>query len=244
MPKLPTLQMRVGCDIQDVASVEHALARFGEKYLDKVLGTGRPVDIRPRATLSAEFLAGRFAAKEAVFKLLSADANTAVPWPSIDIKATPTGPTVVLTGEAEALASRHQTGGFSVSISHSSGFAMAVAAATSTATSANPSMNPASEYPQQSNAVSLPSPRSFMNESTIDSVIRKSLEEHARLAVEISTLEVETDLYSLGMTSHASVSVMLSLEDHLDFEFPEQALKRSTFSSILNIRNTLTEILL
>jgi acyl carrier protein len=34
------------------------------------------------------------------------------------------------------------------------------------------------------------------------------------------------------MTSHASVNVMLALEDHFDLEFPDRMLKRSVFESI------------
>ena len=38
------------------------------------------------------------------------------------------------------------------------------------------------------------------------------------------------------MTSHASVNVMLALEDAFDIEFPESMLKKSTFESIAAIR--------
>ncbi|MGV9480984.1 acyl carrier protein, partial [Gordonia aichiensis] len=40
------------------------------------------------------------------------------------------------------------------------------------------------------------------------------------------------DLFAVGLTSHASVNVMLALEDEFDIEFPDEALKRATFSSI------------
>ena len=45
----------------------------------------------------------------------------------------------------------------------------------------------------------------------------------------------QADLYQLGMTSHASVDVMLALEDAFDIEFPDEVLKKSTFASVHNI---------
>ncbi len=44
------------------------------------------------------------------------------------------------------------------------------------------------------------------------------------------------------MTSHASVNVMLALEDEFDLEFPERLLRKQTFHSIFSIRATLTEL--
>jgi len=45
------------------------------------------------------------------------------------------------------------------------------------------------------------------------------------------------------MTSHASVSVMLALEDSFGVEFPEHMLRKSTFESLGSIRKELTELL-
>jgi acyl carrier protein len=44
------------------------------------------------------------------------------------------------------------------------------------------------------------------------------------------------------MTSHASVNVMLALEDHFDVEFPDRMLKRSVFESISAIEAALKEL--
>ena len=44
------------------------------------------------------------------------------------------------------------------------------------------------------------------------------------------------------MTSHASVNVMLALEDAFDFEFSEKMLKKSTFESIGAIRAGVLEM--
>jgi acyl carrier protein len=45
------------------------------------------------------------------------------------------------------------------------------------------------------------------------------------------------------MTSHASVSVMLALEDTFGVEFPEHMLRRSTFESISSIESAIAELL-
>ena len=72
--------------------------------------------------------------------------------------------------------------------------------------------------------------------------IRKIIGDHARLPVDVSTLAVDADLYQAGMTSHASVNVMLALEDRFDIEFPDRMLKRSVFESIVSIAVALEEL--
>ena len=72
---------------------------------------------------------------------------------------------------------------------------------------------------------------------TVDETIRQVLSEHGRLAVPVESLADDTDLFGSGMTSHASVNVMLALEDAFDFEFSEKMLKKSTFESIAAIRS-------
>jgi acyl carrier protein len=68
------------------------------------------------------------------------------------------------------------------------------------------------------------------------------IEQHARLPVKVETLSDDTDLYVAGMTSHASVSVMLALEDEFDIEFPDAMLKRSVFASITAIGSAISEL--
>jgi len=73
----------------------------------------------------------------------------------------------------------------------------------------------------------------------MDDEIRKVLTEHGRLPIDVGALSDEDDLYAMGLTSHASVNVMLGLEDTFNLEFPDQLLRRSTFGSIASIRNAL-----
>jgi acyl carrier protein len=72
--------------------------------------------------------------------------------------------------------------------------------------------------------------------------IRTVLKEHGRLPVDVDTLADDADLFQAGMTSHASVNVMLGLEDAFDIEFPDSMLKRSVFESIASMRTSLEEL--
>jgi acyl carrier protein len=72
--------------------------------------------------------------------------------------------------------------------------------------------------------------------------IRKILKDHGRLSKEVDALGDDTDLYQAGMTSHASVNVMLALEGEFDVEFPDHMLKRSVFESIAAIRGAIEEL--
>jgi acyl carrier protein len=65
--------------------------------------------------------------------------------------------------------------------------------------------------------------------------IRQVLAAHGRMATDPAQVDDQADLYELGLTSHASVDVMLALEDEFDIEFPEEVLKKATFASIHNI---------
>jgi acyl carrier protein len=76
----------------------------------------------------------------------------------------------------------------------------------------------------------------------VNDEIRRIISDHGRLPVEVDSLSDEDDLYQAGMTSHASVNVMLALEDHFDLEFPDHMLKRSVFESIDAIAAALTEL--
>lgn len=77
---------------------------------------------------------------------------------------------------------------------------------------------------------------------TTDAAIRGILREHVRLTVDVDTLEPDADLYRAGMTSHASVNLMLAIEDKFGVEFPERMLRRRTFETIATIRAAVDEL--
>jgi acyl carrier protein len=62
------------------------------------------------------------------------------------------------------------------------------------------------------------------------------------MPLDVDTLPDDADLYQAGMTSHASVNVMLALEDAFDLEFPDRMLQRSVFESVSAIAAALTEL--
>ena len=78
--------------------------------------------------------------------------------------------------------------------------------------------------------------------SDVDATIKEVLEAHGRLPVSVQSLQETDDLFENGLTSHASVNVMLALEDAYDFEFPDELLVKSTFESIAAIRNALNSL--
>jgi acyl carrier protein len=77
----------------------------------------------------------------------------------------------------------------------------------------------------------------------IEAKIRTILGEHGRLARDVAGLAATDDLYQAGMSSHASVNVMLALEGEFDVEFPDHLLKRSVFESIAAIRAAIDELI-
>ena len=76
----------------------------------------------------------------------------------------------------------------------------------------------------------------------MDETIRGILAQYGQLPVEVEKLRDEDDLYEAGMTSHASVNVMLALEDEFEVEFPETMLRKSTFEPVAAIRGALGEL--
>lgn len=76
----------------------------------------------------------------------------------------------------------------------------------------------------------------------MDDKIRDILDTHAGLSRSASEVADGADLYALGMSSNASVDVMLALEDGFEVEFPDSMLKRNVFESIAAMRTALVEL--
>jgi acyl carrier protein len=77
----------------------------------------------------------------------------------------------------------------------------------------------------------------------VTQAIRSILQAHGRLAVDVGTLEDHADLYEAGLTSYASVNLMLALEDHFEVEFSDQMMRRGAFASIAAIRSGLGQLI-
>ena len=81
------------------------------------------------------------------------------------------------------------------------------------------------------------------NVATNAATIRTVLADHGRLSTDIGKISDGDSLYGAGLTSHATVSVMLALEDEFDIEFPETLLRRSTFETIDSLDAAVGQVL-
>ncbi len=92
----------------------------------------------------------------------------------------------------------------------------------------------------QSTAVNTQTPQGDPN--SVGNRIRAVLAAHGRLGTDATQLHDTSDLYAAGLTSLASVNVMLALEAEFDVEFPDQMLNRAVFSSIAAIEAAVRKI--
>ena len=72
--------------------------------------------------------------------------------------------------------------------------------------------------------------------------IREIISKHGRLSVSVDQLQDTSDLYNAGLTSLATVGLMLALEEQFDIEIPDHMLSRKTFASIDSIRETVEKL--
>lgn len=119
----PAGTTELGIDIINVARIRDTLSRFGTRFSRRVLTDREVAYVRDRP----ETLAGRWAAKEAVSKVLGLGVR-GVGWREIEIVRLPTGqPAVALSGRARARAGQLGMGRIAVSISHERDYAVAIA---------------------------------------------------------------------------------------------------------------------
>ncbi len=77
----------------------------------------------------------------------------------------------------------------------------------------------------------------------MNDTIRNLLKKHTGLPVNVDDLTDGADLYAAGLSSFASVQLMLALEESFDIEFPDSLLNRKSFQSIEAIERSLVSIL-
>ena len=112
--------MKIGTDIVSIKRVERSLEKFGDRFKEKYLNSDEIS--RSKKT---ESLAGLWAAKEAVAKALGCGIGKDLGFHDIEIGKDERGaPFFELSIEAQK---RHPIRESSLSISHDSGFAIAVA---------------------------------------------------------------------------------------------------------------------
>lgn len=72
--------------------------------------------------------------------------------------------------------------------------------------------------------------------------VREILSKTGRLTVTVDQLEDGSDLYNAGLTSLATVGLMLALEEEFDIEIPDNMLGRKTFGSIQSIVDVVAQL--
>jgi len=118
-----------GIDLVDCPRIEEMIERHGSHFLDRVF-TQAEQNYATTAKNRIEKLAGRFAAKEAVLKMLGTGWRGKISWTDIEVLGNSLGrPIVTLSGEVERIAGELGIGEVSLSISHTANFVMASAVA-------------------------------------------------------------------------------------------------------------------
>lgn len=116
------MQLQVGVDLIEIARVEEALRRFGQRFLDRIYTPAEQAFCRGRVPE----LAARFAAKEATMKALGTG-RRGVGWREVEVLPDERGrPLLYLYGRAQARAEALGLTGFAVSLSHERGHAVAL----------------------------------------------------------------------------------------------------------------------
>jgi acyl carrier protein len=69
----------------------------------------------------------------------------------------------------------------------------------------------------------------------MNSTIREILARYGNLTVAIGTLSDSDELVRAGLASHATVNIMLAIEDELRVEFSDELMSRATFATIGSI---------
>lgn len=73
--------------------------------------------------------------------------------------------------------------------------------------------------------------------------VQQVVANYAELNADASAISPEEDLFARGMSSRASVGVMLGLESEFDIEFPDSMLRRDVFESVSSISQAVSSLI-
>jgi holo-[acyl-carrier protein] synthase len=114
-----------GIDICEVPRIAQSIARFGDRFLERVF-TPAEIQYCQSKKNSVERFAARFAAKEAAMKALGTGVNRGITWKQIAVSNAPGGrPTLTLSGKASLMAETLRVKRISISLTHTESTAMA-----------------------------------------------------------------------------------------------------------------------
>jgi holo-[acyl-carrier protein] synthase len=123
------MKIAQGIDLVDFGRIELMIQRHGQRFIDRVF-TQSEQNYATANKNTTEKLAGRFAAKEAVMKLLGTGWRGKIAWTDIEITNNQMGqPQVKISGQVKEIADSLGVADISVSITHTANFAIASAAA-------------------------------------------------------------------------------------------------------------------
>ena len=118
-----------GIDLVDFPRIEQMIERHGQRFIDRIFTVAEQTYAR-RHRNTIEKYAGRFAAKEAVLKLVGTGWRGKIAWTDIEVTNNAAGqPEVTLSGEVKEIADRMKIARISLSITHTANFAIASAVA-------------------------------------------------------------------------------------------------------------------
>jgi holo-[acyl-carrier protein] synthase len=127
----PNYKLKVyhGIDLTSISRIQSMLDKHGEHFIERVF-TPAEIEYAGRSKKNAQTFAARFAAKEAVLKLLRTGLRDGLKWTEIEITNDHLGaPSVSLSGRALEIASQMGICEVAISITHDQGFAAAAAIA-------------------------------------------------------------------------------------------------------------------
>jgi holo-[acyl-carrier protein] synthase len=126
----PNTTLRVGVDVQSIAEVADSIAQFGSRYTSRLFTEHELESCAGDPARRAEGLAARFAAKEAMMKVLRPIDENVPSYKSIEVRKMPGGwVEIELRREAELLARAEGLTSVSLSMSHGGGVGMATVVA-------------------------------------------------------------------------------------------------------------------
>jgi holo-[acyl-carrier protein] synthase len=115
------MTQHIGVDIIEIKRIQEVIARWGERFLNRVF---TPAELNLYSQRNSS-LAARFAAKEAVLKALDA-CDMGIGWKDIEVLAEVNGkPIISLTGKARLASQKLAVKELAVSLSHSDDYAVA-----------------------------------------------------------------------------------------------------------------------
>ena len=118
-----------GIDLVDCPRIEEMVKRHGKRFVNRVFTAAEQAYAQANKN-KIEKLAGRFAAKEAVLKLMGTGWRGKIAWTDVEVINSPSGqPEITLSGQIKKLAAESGIKHISVSITHTANFAIASAVA-------------------------------------------------------------------------------------------------------------------